>query len=51
MSDRLSNVTLTRRQLLAWAGSAVVLGFSGRAALADAAATDKAIDQVVGDKT
>lgn len=51
MSDPLSNVTFTRRQLLAWAGSAVVLGFSTRAAFADAAATQKAIDKVVGDKT
>ncbi|MDZ7747784.1 MAG: thiosulfate oxidation carrier protein SoxY [Halofilum sp. (in: g-proteobacteria)] len=51
MSDSLSNVTFTRRQMLAAAGSAVVLGFSARAALADVAATEKAISEVVGDKT
>lgn len=51
MSDSLSNVTVTRRQLLAWAGSAVVLGFGSRAAFADAAETKKAINEVVGDET
>lgn len=51
MSDPVSNVTVTRRQLLALAGSAVVLGFGSRAALADAATTKKAINEVVGDKS
>lgn len=51
MSDALSNATFTRRQVLAWAGAAVVLGFGGRAAFADAASTQKAIAEVVGDKT
>lgn len=51
MSDPLSKVTLTRRQLLAWAGSAVVLGFGARTAFADAAAVEKSIAEVVGDKT
>ncbi len=51
MSDSLSNTTFTRRRFLAWAGSAVVLGLGGRAAFADAAATEKAIKEAVGDKS
>lgn len=51
MSDALSNATFTRRQVLAWAGAAVVLGLGGRVAFADPAATKKAINEVVGDKT
>lgn len=51
MSDPLSNSTLTRRQFLALAGSAVVMGFGARSAFADAAAVEKSIDEVVGDKT
>lgn len=51
MSDSLFNATLTRRQLMALAGGAAVLGFSARAAFADAAETEEAIAEVAGDKT
>lgn len=51
MSNSLFNATLTRRQLMALAGGAAVLGFSGRAAFADAAKTEEAIAEVAGDKT
>lgn len=51
MSDSLFNATLTRRQLMALAGGATVLGFGGRAAFAGVAETEEAIAEVAGDKT
>ena len=51
MSDSLFNATLTRRQMMAWAGGAALLGFGGRTAFADPAETKKAIAEVAGDKT
>lgn len=51
MSDSVFNARLTRRQLMAFAGGAAVLGFGGRAAFAGAAETKEAIAEVAGDKT
>ena len=49
MSNSFFSVTCTRRQLMAWAGSAALLGVGGRV-FADVAMTQEAIDEVAGGK-